>query len=189
MNTIDVQYLDDSPNTLYYSTLFLSFISFGFLLFGMKQKFDDLEKRKKNIGTEDILEDNVYQCWSGIYADGDDSLSITLVRKKISTKKNNEKWIDWDGSPDASVISRDYYLGNQSPSFVWTVRERENDVEFEATESMIDGWNSVIQVKLIAFISSEMSSMNDFIKNLMNQNRIEWDKTLMSHEEYESIFR
>ena len=170
------------------NTILLSFAGVVFVLSYLKKELDLLRNQKKDIDTDDIAEKDVYQGWTGQYADGNDSLTITLIRKKISTKKMNKDWIDWDGTEDASLVSRNYYLGNASPSFEWAVEKREEDTKMEVRESMIDGWNSVIEMKMTAFVKEEMDA-NSFLKRLVLENQIEWEKVLFTQEEYEELIR
>jgi hypothetical protein len=168
----------------------LSFMAVGYGLFILKKKIDSLDLTKKDLDEEDIVEDGVYQAWSGAFADGENSLLITLVRQKVCTKKANTTWIDWDGTEDSSVINRNFYLGNSDPSFSWTIETRESDTKAIVKETLTDGWNSVIQIKLEAFVKEFQSdtNMNHYLKKLVEEGRIEWQKTLITKREFREEF-
>lgn len=170
----------DSSNTLLSTTLFLSFAVVGYSLYYIKKKVEDLVTTKKDLDEEEELEENVCQSWTGTFADGDDSLFITILREKYTSKKKNKEWIDWDESNDPSVVSRNFYLGNSDPSFDWIVTKRDTDTQATVRDTMTDGWNSLVHLKLKAFVKDEKTSeeMNAFLKKLIQEDKIEWSKTL-----------
>lgn len=180
----------ESSSSLLPTTLFLTFMAVGYSLFYMKKKLDELTVQKKDIDEEDSVEPDVYQSWSGTYADGEDSLIITIVREKIHPKKKNIAWMDWDGTTDSSVISRNFYLGNSDPSFIWSLEKRDFDTKAWVSETMIDGWESVVRMKLTAFMRDEISSerMNVYLKSWIENEKIDWQKTLLTKQEFEAIF-
>ena len=171
-------------------TLFLSFSAVGYGMFYLKDQLSLVQQTKQDKDTENEIE-SVYQAWSGAFADGENSLIITLIRKGFCLKRENNTWIDWDGSEDASVVSRNFYLGNQNPSFDWKIEPRDNDVKATVSETMIDGWDSIIQMKLTAFVNNSYTSseqLNSYLQELIVENKIEWQKTIIDLREYREIF-
>lgn len=179
-----------SSNSLLPTTLFLTFMAVGYSLFYIKNKLEVLAKEKKDIDEEEVIEEDVYQSWSGAFADGEDSLLVTLVRQKVHTKKKNTLWVDWDETSDSSVITRNFYLGNTNPTFSWSLEKRESDTKAVAKDTMVDGWESVILIHLSAFVKEVDSSneMNEFLKELLEQEKIEWQKTLLTKQQMEALF-
>jgi hypothetical protein len=180
----------ESSSTLLPTTLLLTFMAVGYSLFYIKNRLEALSNQKKDVDEEDVIEEEVYQSWSGAFADGQDSLLVTLVREKIHTKKKNTIWVDWDGTTDSSVITRNFYLGNTNPSFSWSFEKRESDTKAIAKDTMIDGWESVIQIHLSGFVKEEKTSdeMNAYLKELVEQEKIEWQKTLLTKQEVRTLF-
>ena len=196
---MDLNYIDENSEgmgesadfTLLAMTLFVSFSAVGYGLFYLKDQLRVLEQTKQNIDTGNETECSFYQAWSGAFADGENSLIITLVKKKFCSKRENDTWIDWDGSEDASVVSRNFYLGNLNPSFDWKIEPRDNDVKVSVSETMIDGWDSIIQMKLMGFVTSSYDSsekLNSYLQKLIVENKIEWQKTILDIREYQEIF-
>jgi len=175
---------DHSSSSLLSTTLFLSFLAVGYCFYSLKTKVDTLDHTKQDIDEEETLEEDMYQAWSGAFADGENSLLVTIVRQKVSTKKANSVWVDWNGDEDASVITRNFYLGNSDPSFSWTLQKRETDMEATVKETMTDGWNSVIQLKIVAYVKESETDMNLYFKKLLQEGRIEWQKTLFSKRQF-----
>jgi hypothetical protein len=186
MNSIEpIQMVaDHSSSSLLSTTLFLSFLAVGYCFYSLKTKVDTLDHTKQDIDEEETLEEDMYQAWSGAFADGENSLLVTIVRQKVSTKKANSVWVDWNGDEDASVITRNFYLGNSDPSFSWTLQKRETDMEATVKETMTDGWNSVIQLKIVAYVKESETDMNLYFKKLLQESRIEWQKTLFSKRQF-----
>lgn len=173
------------------STLLMSFIGVVFGLVYLKQQLTLLDTKKQDKSQEDILEEDFYQCWEGNFADGEDSLLIHIVRKKYTKKSKNMAWIQWDGSEDGSVITRNFYLGNQNPSFDWSITKREEDTLASVQEMLTDGWDCVVQIKLTAFMKEEKtnSEMNEFLRTLLINDKIEWEKSLLRIEGgYDQLF-
>jgi hypothetical protein len=189
VNRIEEMATQNSSTTgdsLYVSTLFLSFTVIFYGLHYLKQKLDALEEKSNKV--EETVDEDFYQAWHGTYADGDNSLLIHIARQKVCSKENNKRWLSWDGSDDASTISRNFSLGNGDPTFNWQVVERENDVHGFVRDTMTDGWNSAVHMKLDCFLSEEGDSMNAFVKDLIAKNKIEWHKVLLSDEQFNEIF-
>ncbi len=180
-----------SPTDLWASTLFFTALTVGYGLYYLKGKLEELQTSKKDNDTGDLVDENVYQCWSGTYANGDDSLVVTIVRQKHCTVGANDAWIEWDGSADASTVTRDFYLGNKSPSFDWQIEKRDYDTKSIVKDTMVDGWTSLVHLKLTAFVKEDATSeyMNRFLKQLVDNGRIEWHKQLLPKEEFTAIFQ
>lgn len=181
---------DSNSMNLFASTTLVSFLAVGYTLYYIKKKVEELNDVKKDKDENDLPEENIYQGWSGAYADGEESVLITIIRQKVCTKKANTKWVDWDGSNDASVINRNFYMGNEHPTFIWTFKQRENDTEATVKEMMTDGWNSVIQQKIVAYTNDKTidRDMNLFLKKLVDEEKIDWQKTLFTKREVDEMF-
>lgn len=180
----------DSSNSLLTTTVFLSFMVVGYSLYYIKQKLEELNEKKEDKNEDEIIEENLFQGWSGVFADGNDSLNITILRQKVNSRGKNTEWIGWTGDKDASVITRDFYMGNENPSFDWSFTKRETDTEAIVKETMTDGWNSIIQLKVSAYIKEELNNegMNLFLKKLIDEEKIEWQKTLYTKRELTELF-
>ena len=163
------------------STAVLSFVAMAYSLFSMN--------KDKGNANDSIFGDGMYQCWSGLYNSSDLTLYITIVREKMSSIEKNLKWIQWNGSTDASVVSRDFYLGNADPSFSWSYEQREFDTKCSVRETMTDGWDSLIQMKITATVKNiPEEGMNEWLKEVLLAKKIHWQKTLISKEEFTSMF-
>jgi hypothetical protein len=180
----------DSTFSLLATTMILSFSSLGYIFHYFQKRIDELEKNKKDIDTEDLVEENVFQAWSGTFADGQNSLIATLVWKKESSRKKNRKWLDWNGEQDGSVTNRDFYIQKESPCFDWQITKRDNDTKAVVRETFMDGWNSVILLKMTMFVEQEKSNdeMNLFFQNLLQANQVDWQKCVYSTNEINRIF-
>lgn len=180
----------DTTFSLLATTMILSFTSMGYIFHYFNNRINEIEKNKKDIDLEDLVEENIFQAWSGTFADGKNSLIATLVWKKESSRKKNSKWIDWNGDQDDSVTNRDFYLQKESPSFEWLITKREEDTKAVVKETFMDGWNSVILLKIAMFVEEEKtgSEMNEFLKSLQNGNQIDWQKVVLTAGEINQIF-
>lgn len=180
----------DSITSLLATTMILSLTSIGYIFHYFRQKIETLEKNKKNIDMEDLVEENVFQAWSGTFADGRNSLIATLVWKKECLRKENTTWLDWNGEQDASVTNRDFYIQKQNPSFQWEITKRNFDTKAVVKESYMDGWNSVYQLKFTVFVEDEKTNeqMNLFLKNLLDSNQIDWQRCVIQEDEVNHIF-
>lgn len=180
----------DSSLSLLATSIILSFTSIGYLFHYFQKKIDTLERTKKTIDQEESLEEAVYPSWSGTFADETTSLIVTIVWKKESSRKENAKWIEWGGEEDGSVVNRNFYLGNENPSFDWDITARDFDTKAVVKETFMDGWNSVIQLKVTAFVREQKTKeeMNRFLQELVERHQIDWQKSTISKEETIVIF-
>ena len=180
----------DSTFSLLATTMILSFSSLGYIFHYFQKRIDDLEKNKRDIDTEDLVDENLFQAWSGTFADGQNSLIATLVWKKEHSRKKNGKWVDWNGEQDGSVTNRDFYIQKENPSFDWQITKREFDTKAVVKESFMDGWNSVILLKITVFVPEKKTNdeMNLFFKSLLEANQIDWQKSLLPLTEINQIF-
>jgi hypothetical protein len=184
---------ESSPDTsLLAMTLLVSFTAVGYGFFYLKNKLVTVEEGKQDADERFNLDKTVYQAWSGTFADGENSLIATIVKQRFCTRKENEEWVDWDGSHDSSVITRNFYLGNTKPSFEWELESRDFDTKATVKDIMIDGWDSLIQLKLTCYMKNSYETsehMNAFLRKLIEENRIEWQKTVLDLAEYRGIFQ
>lgn len=180
----------DSTSALLATTMILSLTSLGYIFHYFQKKIEHLEQTKKDIDEEEHLEEDVYQSWLGTFADGTNSMVATLVWKKESSRKENANWIEWNREQDGSVINRNFYLGNESPSFDWLLTNREADTKGVVNETFMDGWNSVIQLNLTAFVKEPKTKegMNLFLGDLLQQERIDWQRCMLTKQEVTEIF-
>lgn len=195
LNSIEVNY-EEMPESnpdvsLLATTLLMSFAAVGYGFQYLKNQMLSIKETKQDVDESRELEKSVYPSWNGTFADGENSLIVTLVKQQFQTKRENDEWVDWDGSEDASVITRNFYLGNKNPSFEWSIQKREFDVEAIVRETMIDGWDSVVQMKVTAYVSQLFETntdMNRYLKGLFENGLIDWQKTTIDIGEYRRIF-
>lgn len=156
-----------------------------------------LREKKDYDDTEEIQEDT-YQAWKGLYEKGDLQLSIVIWREKLSSVAKNQQWLDWDGQADASCTVRDFYLGNGSPDFAWMVRQTD-EFGFNATvsETMVNGWDSVIKMSLHLHCPSlrtliedengmadtPSETCNGMLGRVVSTNGITWSRALLPKTE------
>lgn len=173
-------------------TLLVSFSAVGYGFTYLSKQITTVQETKQDTSDSLDIDKTVYQSWSGTFADGQNSLLVTIVRQKFGSKKENDEWVDWDGSNDSSTITRNFYIGNTNPLFNWTIETRDFDVKATVCETMIDGWDSVVLMKITTFMNPSYQTstqMNSFLKIQMEENRIEWQKNLIELDEYQSIFQ
>jgi len=151
------------------------------------EEFDQRIREKKDYDDTEEVEPDTYQAWKGLYEKGDFQLSIVIWRQKLSTVAKNQQWLDWDGEADASCTVRDFYLGNGSPDFTWTVRQTD-ELGFNATvsETMVNGWDSVIKTliedeNVLADTPSE--SCNGMLGRAVSTSGIVWSRALLPKTE------
>lgn len=151
-------------------------------------------REKKDYDESDEIQEDKYQAWKGEYYEGPQTkLEVSLVRKKLSTVKENQQWVAWDGESNGSVIARDYYLGNLHPEFQWEIREGEHYYTTVVNERFVEGWDTVIQLDIFMTFSSQESlvkftenqyfngapTMNLALKKFLEMNSIEWQRVLI----------
>ena len=180
----------DSTFSLLATTMLVSLTSVGYIFHYFRQRIDALESNKKDKDIEEFVEENLFQAWSGTYADGQNSVIATLVWKKENLRKENTKWLEWNGEQDGSVVNRDFYIQKESPSFEWKITNRDFDAKATVRETFMDGWNSVILLKITAFVEEEKTNdqMNLFLKSLFDRNQIDWQKSILTRDEVTEIF-
>jgi hypothetical protein len=129
---------------------------------------------------EEDRETRKFQAWVGTFQENLTTLTIRMIRKKSTTVKKNQEWLSSSGE-DASVITRNFYLGNADPSFTWKLSQEGLIYSARAEELIVDGWNSVVQL-CIEFRLQESTSEEDIarlFKQILIENKIQWKKTLI----------
>ncbi len=176
----------EDGSTLLATTMVLSLASVAYILRYFNGKIEKLEATKRDIDEMEAVEEDMYQAWSGTFADGTNSLVATIVWKKCNTKYSNQKWVTWDGEEDASVINRNFYLGNNAPSFDWQIQSHgATGSKAILNETLTDGWDSVVYIKIVSFLESSTTKneMDSLLKEIVSQGRIEWERCLLSKQE------
>lgn len=215
----DIVSKDMSPYSVLFSTMMLCASIGGVYIYNLIKKSDELEKivsetaaiqaahvsvfeehdqrirEKKDYDESDEIEEDAYQGWSGRYNYMNDlKITITLWREKLSTIKKNQEWKAWDGERDGSCIVRDFYLGNSNPDFQWKAVIFEAIYSGLATETMVNGWDSVVKLEILvcgpsreSFIrytkgneeKSHNELFNSFLKKAIDENLIEWKRVVI----------
>lgn len=146
-------------------------------------------ERIDTLETMDEVELGKNQAWQGLWTEDDFTLSITIWRQKDSTVRKNEEWMEWNGEEDASCTVRDFYLGNSTPDFLWSVEESETEAVGRVSETLINGWDSVIQVRIRSVgpskttIEEKFGSFNGLLKHAIASKSIEWSRQILHSEE------
>lgn len=179
----------DSVSALLATTMLLSLTSIGYLFHYLQQKVHDLEEKTKEHANAS-LESNLYQSWSGRFSDTTTNVTILLVSKKETSKRANWKWMEWNGDDDGSVLNRNFYLGNDVPSFDWEIVPGEFDTKAVVNETFMDGWESVIQLKVTACVReiNTKDELNLLLQQLLQHHQIDWKRCMISNEETTAIF-
>ena len=209
---------DMSSYSILVSTIFLGACIGGIYIYDLIKKSNNLEKivyetaaieegqiaileehdqrirEKKDYDETDEIEEDMYQGWSGRYYVDDLKITITLWREKLSTIKKNQEWKAWDGKRDGSCVVRDFYLGNSNPDFQWKTITLGGIYSGLATETMVNGWDSVVKLEILACGSTKESIVsymkgdeeksdnhlfNSFLKRAIDENVIEWTRSLI----------
>ena len=144
---------------------------------------DQRIREKKDYDEDDEIEEGVYQAWKGVTLSGEEvSIEITIWREKLSTLAKNREWKGWEGEPDGSCVVRDFYIGNLNPDFQWTVREAEGLSCGSVRETMVNGWDSVVKMKIDMLCQKEdglLPVWNQVLKEHLEQRKICWSKELI----------
>ncbi len=152
-------------------------------------------REKQNYDETEEIEDGKYQAWIGSHVHP--QVTIMIWRQKISTIKKNQEWVSWNGQEDASTVVRDFYLGNSSPDFEWTVKEeavgQDECVEASVEDTMVNGWDSLIklQIKMRMYASEtpcdyindqdfiDNQSINALLKRVLKSKQLIWMRGLI----------
>lgn len=147
---------------------------------------DQRIREKDDYDPDQEIEPELYQAWRGTTLAGEQpSIAITIWREKLSTVAKNRDWKSWEGESDGSCVVRDFYIGNLNPDFQWTVLEAEGVLCGSVRETMVNGWDSVVKMKIDVICDSdnmpERSSLafNHSLKEVLEQKRIIWSKELI----------
>jgi len=153
----------------------------------------ELEERireKKDYDESEEIQEDTYQAWKGVAEMKDVILSVLIWREKNSTVRKNQDWVEWDGTHDSSCVVRDFYLGNGSPDFSWKRLDVEGVFHGIASETMVNGWDSVIRMVIrvswpsTVNLEEEMSMVcNRYLKVAIEESTIHWTKSLLPSEE------
>jgi hypothetical protein len=109
---------------------------------------DQRIREKKDYDDTEEAEEGKYQAWKGSVKTPDFLITIFIWREKISTIRKNQDWLCWDGSNDGSCVVRDFYLGNSNPDFEWKLQKTEDLLHAVVEETMVNGWDSVVKLKI-----------------------------------------
>jgi hypothetical protein len=147
---------------------------------------DQRIREKKDYDEGEEVDEAVYQGWRGISSsDSGTSLSILIWREKLSTLAKNRQWADWLGQQDGACTVRDYYIGNLHPDFTWAVDEVEGALCASVRETMVNGWDSVVKLKILAYGQDDSvadrsnQTWNQILKGAIEKNTIKWSKELI----------
>lgn len=149
-------------------------------------EYDQRIREKKDYDEDEEVDGSVYQAWKGhSIIPRPFSVEITIWREKLSTFKKNREWKDWQGVSDGSCVVRDYYIGNLNPDFSWSMNEAEGVLCGSVRETMVNGWDSVVKMKIdVLCDSTEVSdrsndTWNHILKEALEKNLV-WSKELIS---------
>lgn len=143
-------------------------------------------REKKDYDESEEVQSGMNQAWKGVCKQESLQTEILIWREKESTLKKNQEWLAWDGERDAACIVRDFYLGNSDPSFSWIVPSAESTFEAQMLDTMVNGWDSVIKIKICISSSTEQPTLkgsdrlNTYLKGLIEGKHIEWSRILLS---------
>lgn len=144
---------------------------------------DQRIREKKDYDEGDEIEEGVYQAWRGTTLSGEEfSIEITIWREKLSTLAKNRDWKSWEGESDGSCVVRDFYIGNLNPDFQWTVREAEGIICGSVRETMVNGWDSVVKMKIDMIYQKDDGTLpvwNQTLKEHLEKQKICWSKELI----------
>ncbi len=160
------------------------------------QEHDQRIREKVDYDESDEIEEKKYQGWKGVYHENYRKVEITIWRVKLSTVKKNQEWLSWDNQPNASTIVRDFYLGNSNPDFKWEITETEAMLQGKISETLVNGWDSIIKIEVTMTAPSKESLLelarqtdsseiytqivwNEAFKQILNKNEIHWCRILL----------
>jgi hypothetical protein len=153
-------------------------------------------REKRNYDESEELQEGKYQAWRGHVEEDDIKGDITIYRKKISSYKKNQEWMNWtetDGE-DSSCVVRDFYLGNLNPEFHWAIEsDKPGLFRVNVRDTFVNGWDSVIEleINLVSHTKDSFIDMtedksfngdntiNEVLKKAIKEKRIHWYKILI----------
>lgn len=141
------------------------------------QEHDQRIREKKDYDSTEDVEEDKYQAWHGIYHDMFRKVEVTIWRDKCSTIQKNQEWIAWDKNPNASTVVRDFYLGNAKPDFEWDVVEGDHFFSGTVSETLVNGWDSIIKIQITSMMPSK-DSLLEFTKQEFYNGSPTWNLTL-----------
>lgn len=158
------------------------------------QEHEQRIREKKDYDDTEEVEYGKYQAWKGSVVNENLALTLLIWREKESTYQKNQQWVHWDGEEDGSCTVRDFYLGNASPDFQWKIGKTEVGFISTVEETMINGWDSVVKMKItLNYISDNSLSefvkkdtpltFNTVLKQCIDTKCIVWEKTLLGFTE------
>ena len=157
---------------------------------------DQRIREKQDYDESNEIEEKKYQTWKGEYHQDYKKVEIMLCRKKETTVKSNQTWTKWNGEKDTSTTVRDFYLGNFNPEFQWEIREGDYYFMPVATETFVEGWDSVLHLEIYVTFSSQQSllefigqtnyeankSINLALKKCLESPEFQWQRILIESE-------
>lgn len=149
-------------------------------------EYEQRLREKDDYDPDEEVEPDTYQAWKGVTLAGEQpSMAVTLWREKLSTVAKNREWKSWEEEVDGSCTVRDFYLGNLNPDFTWKLTEAEGVLCGSVRETMINGWDSVVKLKIDVICDSDVLpdpsslALNQLLKRFSEQNTILWSKDLI----------
>ncbi len=157
------------------------------------QEYDQRIREKKDYDASEEIQEGKHQAWRGIYHSMYRKIEITIWRQKYSTVQKNQDWTAWDSTDNASTVVRDFYLGNSQPDFQWTVVATENFLSGTVSETLVNGWDSIIKIQITMTMPSKESLLefttqeyyngsptwNLALKKVVDEKLIEWSRILI----------
>lgn len=141
------------------------------------------EMPTKETEFENTIQEDMYQAWIGTKQVNSFDVWICMLRKKLDTYKQNKEWMNWEPSNDASVTVRDYYMDTFDSDFKWQISEENGVSTANLSETMVNGWRSVIRIHIkISHPSDEKVSMEQYaniVHDLKQYGDIQWERQLV----------
>jgi hypothetical protein len=141
------------------------------------QEYDERIREKKDYDSSEELEGTKYQAWHGAFEDMYRNTDILIYREKCSTIQKNEGWLAWDKTSDASTTVRDFYLGNSNPDFDWQVQNLDTSLCGTVSETLVNGWDSVIKIRITTTVPSEKYLL-EFLQKDSYEGNLSWNLAL-----------
>lgn len=152
-------------------------------------------REKKDYDESEEIDEGRYQAWKGESSLANVHMFIKIVREKSSTLRKNQEWMNTTTTEGGSCVVRDFYLGNSHPEFHWDVVSGETSFQASVSETMVNGWDSVVilSIHLMTDTISDLSSYlkketddvqvlcNAYLKKMIDYKLIDWSRVLIQH--------